>query len=326
MPTRLLALLLVLVAPLALAVPPSSQKKLNRRMEVDATLQQLVAGDSVASTVARLRFLGEEAYAADQLTLLLRKSVDPRQRRNLTGTLAGLATRTTEPTLLQLVRDEDSAVRMYAAQGLARVRTRRADALLPLLDDKSSGVRKEAARALGSTRNPKVTKVLLEYAKEEPELEVRTTMLVAAGEAGDKKQAPALKAFLTSDSEVTRFAAARGLCLLAAPEGFAFADKLLASQDRYVRRQGLQLYEGVAAKKASASLQPLLEDKDRGMAAGAARVLYQGGDGKMLDWLVLASWNAKSAEEKLIYEKEIEPLQLADDKRKAILRKAGMVK
>jgi HEAT repeat protein len=206
------------------------------------------------------------------------------------------------------------------------VRTRKADVLLPLLQDKSSGVRKEAARALGLTRNRKAGKVLVGLAKDEQELEVRTTMLVAVGEAGDKSQAPALKAFLASDSEGTRFAAARGLCLLGAPEGFAFADKLLASTDRYVRRQGLQLYEDVAAKKASSALKPLLEDKDRGMAAGAARILYQGGDAKMLDWLVLASWSAKSTEEKLLYEKELEPLQLADDRRKAILRKAGMVK
>jgi HEAT repeat protein len=326
MPTRLLALILALLAPLALAAPPSVQKRLDKRLEVDTVLEKLVSGESVPSTVSRLRFLGEEEYAADQLTLLLRKAVEPRQRRNLAGTLAGLATRATEPTLLALTRDEDSTVRMYAAQGLARVRTRRADALLPLLEDKSSGVRKEAARALGLTRNPKVGKVLLEAAQAETEIEVRAVMLVAAGEAGDKKLAPALKAFLTSDSESSRFAAARGLCLLGAPEGFEFAGKLLASQDRYVRRQGLQLYEGVAAKKAAATLQPLLEDKDRGLAAAAARVLYQGGDGKMLDWLVLASWNAKSTEEKLLYEKEIEPLQLADDKRKAILRKAGMVK
>jgi HEAT repeat protein len=187
-------------------------------------------------------------------------------------------------------------------------------------------VRKEAAHALGASHNPKLTKPLLEHARAEQDLEVRTVMLVAAGEAGDAKQAPALKAFLTNDSEGTRFAAARGLCLLGSPDGFAFADKLLGSQDKYVRRQGLALFEGVPARKASAALRPLLEDADRSLAAGAARVLYQGGDAKMLEWLVLASWTAKTADEKLVYEKEIEPLQLADDRRKAILRKAGMVK
>ena len=79
------------------------------------------------------------------------------------------------------------------------------------------------------------------------------------------------------------------------------------------------------AKQAAPALRPLLEDKDRSLAAGAARILYQGGDKTMLSWLVLASWNAKG-EEKLAYEKELETLRLADDERKAILRKAGMAK
>jgi hypothetical protein len=92
-----------------------------------------------------------------------------------------------------------------------------------------------------------------------------------------------------------------------------------------VRRQGLELYDGVPAKKASPVLSPLLKDADHSLAASAARLLYRGGDKAMLDWLVLASFQA-NGEDKLAYEKELETLQLADDQRKAILRKAGMVK
>jgi HEAT repeat protein len=326
MPTRPLALLLALLAFEALGASAASQKRLSRRMETDTALQQLVNGAPVPATVSRILFLGEEAYAADQLMLQLRRAVEPRQRRNLAATLAGLSVRGAEPTLAQLTQDDDSAVRMYAAQGLGRLRSRRINVLVPLLEDKSSGVRKEAARALGATRSPKVGKVLVGLAKSETELEVRTAMLVAVGESGDAKQVAALKGFLASDSEATRFAAARALCLLGAKDGFAFADKLLTSSDRFVRRQGLALFEGVAAKKGDVALRPLLEDKDRGLAAGAARILYQGGDATMLEWLVVSSWNAKSTDEKLLYEKELEPLQLADDRRKAILRKAGLVK
>jgi hypothetical protein len=45
----------------------------------------------------------------------------------------------------------------------------------------------------------------------------------------------------------------------------------------------------------------------------------------MLDWLVVASFNAEG-QEKLAYEKELEALRLADDQRNAILRKAGLRK
>jgi HEAT repeat protein len=279
----------------------------------------------VPATISRLRYLGEREFAAEVLEQALRRTLDERIRRNITAVLAGLEARGAEPFLVRLAADGDSTVRMYAAQGLGRLRSRQVQVLVPLLEDKSLGVRKEAARALGASRNRAMSKLLVSAARREPELEVRAELLAAAGEAGDAKQAPGLKEFLTSDSEITRFAAAKGLCRLGAREGFAFADKLLASEDRFVRRQGLALYEGVPAKKASATLTPLLKDTDKALAAGAARILYQGGDKKMLDWLVLASFQAQG-DEKLAYEKELETLRLADDQRKAILRKAGMVK
>jgi HEAT repeat protein len=326
MSPRSLGLVLLLLAPLALAAPPSVQKRMRGRAEVDAQIDQLISGGvSVSATVSRLRYIGDRAYAADGLQHALRRAVDERTRRNITAVLAGLEVSSAEPLLSKLAADEDSTVRMYAAQGLGRLRSRNVQVLLPLLEDKSLGVRKEAARALGASRNPAMSKLLMAAARKEQELEVRAELLVATGRAGDARQAPALKEFLGSDSESTRFAAAKGLCQLGSPEGFAFANKLLGSQDRFERRQGLELYEGVPAKKAAPVLTPLLKDSDRGLAAGAARILYQGGDKKMLDWLVLGSWNSEG-EEKLAYEKELEALHLADDERKAILRKAGVTK
>ncbi|MCE9667923.1 HEAT repeat domain-containing protein [Myxococcus stipitatus] len=298
---------------------------MGRRAESEQVVVGVIQGGPVPAAVSRLRYLGEEPYAADVIGEALRKVMDDRPRRNLVAVLAGLETRSAEPTLARLAGDEDSTVRMYAAQGLGRLKSRNVQVLLPLLDDKSSGVRRDAAKALGASRNPKVGRVLVAAARQEQELEVRAAMLTAVGDAGDTKQAKVLKEFLAMDSEGTRFAAARGLCRLGAPEGFAFAGKLLASEDRFVRRQGLELYEGVAAKKAAPALKPLLEDKDRTLAAGAARILYQGGDASMLDWLVVSSWNAKN-DEKLAYEKELETLQLQDDRRKAILRRAGVAR
>jgi HEAT repeat protein len=324
-PSRSLGLALFLFAALALAGPRSAQKRGSHRAEVESLIEQLIQGASVPNTLSRLRYLGERDYAAAVLQEALRHVLDDRPRRNVAAVLAGLEARTAEPTLAKLAGDEDSTVRMYAAQGLGKLHSRNVVVLVPLLEDKSLGVRKEAARAIGASGNAAMSKLLLATAKKEEELEVRAELLVAAGRAGDAKQAPALKGYLASDSESTRFAAAKGLCLMGSPEGFAFANKLLGSEDRFTRRQGLELYEGVPAKKASPVLTPLLKDSDHSLAAASARLLYQGGDKKMLDWLVLASFQAKG-EEKLAYEKELETLQLADDERKAILRKAGMVK
>ena len=70
-------------------------------------------------------------------------------------------------------------------------------------------------------------------------------------------------------------------------------------------------------------LTPLLDDKDRSIAAMSARIMFEGGDEKMLDWLVLKSFES-IGESKLPFEKELEALRLQDDKRKAILAKAGI--
>ncbi|WP_367303494.1 HEAT repeat domain-containing protein, partial [Corallococcus exiguus] len=323
-PPSVRALLVVLLLPLTgLAGPGAASKKAQGRAEADTVLAQVANGAPVPPATSRLRFLRQEAYAAEEIGPLLRTTYEERTRRNLVALLASLGARTGESTLVKLASDGDSTVRMYAAQGLARLGSRNTAAVLPLLQDKSSGVRREAARALGASKNPKMGKPLMAAAKDEQELEVRAALLEAAGASGDAKQKAALKTYLDSDSESTRFAAARGLCRLGAPEGFAFAQKLLGNTDKFVRRQGLVLFEGVPAKKASPVLSPLLNDADRTLAATAARLLHQGGDAASLDWLVLASWNAKG-EEKLVYEKELETLQLADDRRKAILRKAGV--
>ncbi|WP_199243108.1 HEAT repeat domain-containing protein [Vitiosangium sp. GDMCC 1.1324] len=321
-----LLLVLALTTPAVQAAPPSVQKRLERRGETRGLVEQVLGGSlPVPTAISRLRILREEEYAASLIATALPGVLEPRRLRDVTAVLAGLETRVAEPNLLRLAQHEDGAVRMYAVQGLGKLRSQRVDVLLPLLEDKSLGVRREVARALGATHNPKVGKVLLTSAQTETDPQTRVMLLEAVGAAGDKKQAPALKAFLDDSSESTRFAAARGLCLLGAPEGFSFARKLLSAEDKLVRRQGLALFEGLPVKQSEPALRPLLEDKDRTLAAGAARILYQGGDKTMLSWLVLASWNAKG-EEKLVYEKELEPLHLADDERKAILRKAGMVK
>jgi HEAT repeat protein len=321
-----LLLVLALSTQATQAAPPSVQKRLSRRAETGQLVEQILEGSlPVPTALSRLRLLRDEAHAAGALIRALPDLTDPRRLRDVTAVLAGLETRSAEPALVELAGHPDGAVRMYAVQGLGRLRSHRVEVLLPLLGDKSVGVRREVARALGASRNPKVGKALLDAARTEGDPQARVLLLEAVGASGDKKQAPALETFLDDSSESSRFAAARGLCLLGAPEGFAFARKLLASEDKHVRRQGVALYEGLPVKLSQPALRPLLEDKDRTLAASAARILYQGGDKTMLSWLVLASWNAQG-EEKLTYEKELETLQLADDERKALLRKAGMVK
>ena len=322
---RRITMLALLLATVTFAGPLARQKAMSKRAEAQELVEQLLRGEGNQNIIVnRIKYLGEEPYACAELSDLARREFDAERMRTVASTLGQLGHPCAEGTLMNLLGSDDGATRMAAAQGLGRMKSLSAGPKLQaLLEDKSMGVRKEAARALGATRALRFGGPLMKVAKTEGEPEVRVEMLIAVGNSGDKKQSAALEAFLTNSSESTRFAAAKGLCLLGSKKGFDFARARLAATDRWERMQGLALFEGSRAKDVNVVLAPLLDDADHGLAASAARVLYQGGDESKLSWLVLRSFHADGPD-KLLYEEQIEPLRLADDQRKAILAKAGI--
>ena len=295
----------------------------SRRSEARLEVEKLLSGANPNATLARLKYLGEEPYAYTLLARVWPELTQEAPRRNVAEVISGLEVKAAEPFLARLCADEDGVLRMHGAAGLGRLRSKQRTVIEPLLADSSWAVRREAARALGRSRDKRASKALLAAAKAEGEPEPRQAMLIAAGQVGDKRAAKALAEFLEHSSESTRFAAARGLVLLRASEGYTYAGKLLAAEDRFVRRQGVALFEGVPATVAKKHLEPMLQDPDKRVAASAARTLYQGGDISRLEWLVLASYLA-NADDKVHFERELETLMLTDDKRRAILKKAGV--
>ncbi len=322
---RALALPLLFAALLSAPSPSHAQaaRAAAKRQEAKTEVTRLMAGGSPQTAISRLQFLGEEKWASQELVRgFVRLTADDR-RRNVAQVVAVLGASTSESFFIELTQSEDSALRMYGAQGLGRMRSKQVNALLPLLEDPSYGTRREAAKALGATKSKRAVRPLLTAAKTEGELEARQAMLVAVGRLGDKRAVKGLLTHLESSSESTRLAAGQALVLLDAPQGHAFAGKLLTSDDRFVRRQGVALYDGVSARQAKKHLEPMLDDSDKRVAAMAARTLYQGGDESKLEWLVLSSWHAPTSE-KLHYEAELETLMVTDSQRRQILQKAGL--
>lgn len=295
----------------------------SRRQETDKAVDQIISGQGVQGAISRILYLGNQAYATAILARALERLPDARAKQNIAFAFSQFGSKNGEAALYAMVRDADPGVRMNALQALARLRSADSRKIGSLLKDKNLGVRREAARALGAAGKAQDSRLLMEAARDESEPEVRAVMLIAAGGTGDKKQARALEAFLKSSSESTRFAAAQALCRLGASSGYQVAHRLLSSSDRYERRHGLALFEGARSKDAEKMLRPMLRDPDPTVSAIAARILYQGGDAKMLDWLVVTSARAPSAA-RLAYETELEQLHLADDRRKQILARAGI--
>jgi len=301
----------------------SEAKAESRRQETEKLVDQILSGQGVQSAVARILYLDQQPYATVTLVKALQRDPDRRAKQDIAYALSQFRVKAAEPALMILLKEEDTSVRMTALQGLARLKVDQPKRIIPLLKDKNMGVRRDAARVLGASGKAAGSKVLMEAARDESEPEVRAAMLIAVGDTGDRKAARGVEPFLKSSSESTRFAAAQALCRLGSPAGFAVAQKLLSSSDRYERRHGLALFEGAKAKEAEKTIRPMLRDPDPVVSATAARILYQGGDERMLDWLVVASARAP-AQSKLAYEAELEQLHLADDRRKQILARAGI--
>ncbi|HEY8208723.1 MAG TPA: HEAT repeat domain-containing protein [Myxococcaceae bacterium] len=320
-----ISLLLALACSLspAWAGRASEARAQSRRQETDKAVDQILSGQGVQSAVSRILYLGNQAYATSILARALERFPDARAKQNIAFAFSQFGSKNGEAPLYALAKDDDAGVRMNALQALARLKSADARKIGPLLRDKNVGVRREAARALGAAGRAQDSQMLMNAARDESEPEVRAVMLIAAGDTGDRKQTRALEGFLKSTSESTRFAAAQALCRLGAPSGYHVAHKLLSSSDRYERRHGLALFEGSRAREADKILRPMLKDPDPTVSATAARILYQGGDAKMLDWLVVTSAKAPNSA-RLAYETELEQLHLADDRRKQILARAGI--
>lgn len=322
---RAISVCLLLFSFEVVAGSATARKAVSKRAQASDLVNEVTSGGANPNTIInRLKHLGEESFAAHELGSLLLKEPDLEKRRVMAQVVAGLGNPQGEAGLIAALNDDDGPVRMYAAQGLGRMRSRAAGPRLAMaLADPTLGVRRDAARALGLLADPKHGAVLAKAVKAEDDPETRAAMLLALGQAGDKKQVPVLESFLAHSSESARFGAAAGLCMIGAPAGQKFARAQLASKDRYERMQGLMLFEGSKARTAAPMLEPLLKDPDRSLQAVAARILYQGGDASKIDWLVLTSFQALG-EDRLPYEKELETLRLPDDQRRAILRKAGI--
>jgi HEAT repeat protein len=313
--------LVLWLLPLAGWPNPAARAQAEARAEV----QRLLSGQaSPHHVLVRLQYLGQTDYPAQLLANAWPSLVEPELRRRVSTVLAGLPVKKLTPLFVELTAAPDSTLRMNGAIGLGLVRSETLAPLVPLLQDPSAGVRREAGRALCASGAKRMGKVVLEAARTEGEPEVRTALLEAVGRCGDRKTAAPLARFLESSSEGTRFAAARGLCLLGAQQGFDFARALLRSEDRYVRRQGVALFDGLPSRAAKVHLEPMLQDADLAVAAFAARVLYQGGDGSKLEWLVVKSYQS-NPEQRLSIEAELDKLMLTDDQRKTLLKKAGIL-
>ena len=194
------------------------------------------------------------------------------------------------------------------------------DAVKPLLSmagAPSAVIRREVARALGRIGDrsalPALTNML-----DDREPEPRQVSVWALGEIGDSRAGPKLVALLQDPSESIRLAAATSLCRLGNAEGRAFAEGLLKSKEAFERRDAAQMLEEVRAGWVKQALVALLHDPDFSVRLASAHTLAKQGDGRGVEWMVLAA-EAADAEETLRIVTALEDLGVSSADRKKIL-------
>lgn len=315
---------------LACVLSATAAEAKDRLAETQAALAALRDGSLSPTQVAnKISNAGTEAEATVFITKRLQELVSAPLENAYFEVLAQIAVPSpslSELAVLALNGSRDITLRLNAIRVISRMKLPNAVGVLtPLLTNPAVGLRREAARGLTRIANPKSGQALLVAAKTEDDPETRALMIAGVGKVGDVKQAKGLESLLESSSESTRLAATQALCLLGSKKGMERAKALLGSADRLERLQGVTLFEGASAKVAGPMLTQMLGDPDIAVKARAGRILAQGGDGRLVEFLVLESFKA-STDDKLLYENELELLRVTDETRAGILRKAGLKK
>ena len=172
-------------------------------MEAMRLVDSLAKGVSPDRDLARVKYLGEEEFVSFEFMKILERGADEHLREALSYALSLLGSHAAEVPLSHLLRDEDAAVRLNAAQGLRTESPARSwRPLVPLLKDPAPGVRAAAGKALGSMRAARAAPALMAAARVEGEPEVRSTLLTARrGTPVTAAPQAALVPFLSVSSE-----------------------------------------------------------------------------------------------------------------------------
>lgn len=287
--------------------------------ELSALVQAIAAGNrpEVEQAIERIRFRGNPRQVLLQMARMATEG-ELTARRNAAYAMSVLADPSYAPALIPALQDADPAVREKICTALGRMKARKsASALLPLVRDPATPVRREALRALAALKAREAMPKVLE-ALGDAEAEPRTAAILALGELGDARAAAKLLPLLQDSSETTRLAAAGSLCKLGHAQGRAYAERMLGSKDPGIRKDAAKLLADVQRPWVRPALASLLTDSDVGVRIAAARGLSAQGDGRGVEWLVLAAETA-DPELRVRLEEVIEELGLSRADRQKIL-------
>lgn len=248
-------------------------RRIGRQLQVDAVLTGAFfrSGERLRVTAQLLDARSGDILWSEKIDSRL-EDVLALQDRISQKVIEGLAAGAVPVNPLELVRDEDEAVRMDAVRMLAFSRDPRAiPALVEALADPSLGVKAAASEALVRKGSAAVGPTIERLTEALDAGDVVTARFAAKtlGLIGDGTIAPVLRELLASEDRFVVAEIALALGRLRDREAVPRLLEMLAIEDRNVRFAVVSALGQIADARAHAALQECLRDEDEGVRAQA---------------------------------------------------------
>ena len=176
--------------------------------------------------------------------------------------------------LAPLLGDDDAGVRAAAAQALGEIREGAFEALLAVVADPSPEVRKKVALALGDLDDPRTLGQLSEYARSDPDRDVRRAAIRALGRSRAEGRVDALTGVLGGSGDGwTRVLTVKALGEIRSPQAVGALEPLVAAEDGRLRREATEALAELGGGEARAALVRALSSHDPEVRSRAARGL-----------------------------------------------------
>jgi HEAT repeat protein len=166
-----------------------------------AVVKDLLRDEDIDIARNAARFLSEtgDTSCADALAAALTRSADRSFRRSIVEGLVKLKGRSAARVLIGELQGNDPASRSDLLSALRRLYVpEAAETVLPILTDRDSRLRMQACMFLGDCGEPKAVEALCQIVVSDPNIDVRRTAAYALGRIGDPNAVETLAGLLTA--------------------------------------------------------------------------------------------------------------------------------
>lgn len=262
----------IISAPMRLIIRKEYPARKREVAAVVAVYTALLVMLSIPSSGFGMRlFTRNKEKRVDELVRALRET-EARRMDRVAMSLSEIGEPAVGP-LIELLKDEDAAIREYSAEALGKIGSEEAvHPLIELLGDSNQNVCCKAAWALGEIKSQEAIQPLIDSLQNEDGI-IRYNVAAALGKLGSEQAIGALMAGLRDKEWYVRIANANALGRLKSDKAVEPLTEALKDEHEKVRRVAALALLKIESEKAVESLTEALRDEDWEVRLYAAEAL-----------------------------------------------------